>query len=163
MKDIKVCKRCELEKNCSAFYRDSQNVDRKNSRCIECCLALNKENYYRRKAEGVLSRYHQKKKEDPDGTFLYHREKHLKKKFGITEADYLDLLEEQMYCCKICNKHESENSANRNLAVDHNHETGEIRGLLCDPCNRGLGLFKDNPLVMQKALDYLKDEGHYGS
>lgn len=161
MKDTKVCRRCELEKNCSEFYRDAYTPDSRNHRCKECCSTLNKEGYYRRKADGV-NKYQKSKKEDPEGTVRYHRERHLKKKFGITEADYLDLLEEQMYCCKICNKHESENSANRNLAVDHNHETGEIRGLLCDPCNRGLGLFKDNPLVMQKALDYLNTEGHYG-
>lgn len=42
------------------------------------------------------------------------------------------------------------------LVVDHNHETGKVRGLLCHNCNRALGLFKDNPSVLQKTFEYLK-------
>ena len=64
----------------------------------------------------------------------------------------------QNKCCKICCRHiDLENSA-----IDHNHITGHIRGLLCTTCNRALGLFKDSPKILESALDYLMLEGYYG-
>ena len=50
----------------------------------------------------------------------------------------------------------------RGLVMDHNHETGDFRGVLCHNCNSALGLFGDNPDVLRKAADYLDDRGHYG-
>src|SRR3990167_601468 len=63
----------------------------------------------------------------------------LTKKFGITIKQYEQILETQGGLCSICKQKSS-----RNLAVDHDHETGNIRGLLCVMCNAGLGMFKDN-------------------
>jgi len=56
--------------------------------------------------------------------------------------------------CDIC---QQECPSGRSLALDHNHETKKIRGLLCCNCNRGLGLFKDSPTLLQKASEYLND------
>jgi hypothetical protein len=55
--------------------------------------------------------------------------------------------------CAICEKHSTEFS--KNLAVDHCHLTGNIRGLLCDNCNRGMGLMGDNKINLQRAVEYL--------
>lgn len=52
--------------------------------------------------------------------------------------------------CAICLK-----PSDKRLAVDHDHETDEIRGLLCSPCNFALGLFEENPWIMERAIDYL--------
>lgn len=54
--------------------------------------------------------------------------------------------------CAICGK-PTEN--NRLLAVDHDHRTGAIRGLLCDSCNKGLGFFEEKTLLLKKAMMYL--------
>lgn len=82
------------------------------------------------------------------------RSGHLRRKYGITEDQYFELLEKQNFCCAICGKHES--SFSRKLAVEHNHLTGEIRGLVCNYDNhRVIGRHTDADL-MQKVADYLR-------
>jgi hypothetical protein len=56
--------------------------------------------------------------------------------------------------CWICG-----GGSTRSLSVDHNHTTGHIRGLLCMPCNRTLGVWRDNPTVADRAADYLRQDG----
>lgn len=75
----------------------------------------------------------------------------LKHRFGITSADYYEMLKEQKSVCAIC----GEKDENRNLHVDHDHETGEVRGLLCKQCNHGLGNFRDNKQYLNSAIEYL--------
>jgi len=73
--------------------------------------------------------------------------------YGITLEEYEVLLIKQNNVCAICSA--STGSNNKRLAVDHNHQTGVVRGLLCDDCNIGLGKFKDNPNLLIKAINYL--------
>lgn len=80
------------------------------------------------------------------------REGHLKRKYGITLEDYERMLEEQGGVCFICKKPRPED---RTLHVDHDHATGEIRGLLCFRCNNALGDFDDDHELLQNAADYL--------
>jgi len=79
------------------------------------------------------------------------------KKFGITIEDYERMFKEQNGVCAICGNPETvvTNGEPWRLSVDHNHETGEVRGLLCTNCNNGLGRFKDSLDLFQKALVYL--------
>jgi hypothetical protein len=81
------------------------------------------------------------------------------KEHGLTEADYSQLLEQQNGHCKICQKPETATSGRstkvKDLAIDHDHKTGKVRGLLCSNCNRALGLFKDDLSNLQSALLYL--------
>ena len=79
----------------------------------------------------------------------------IKKKFNLTLEQWNEMFNAQNGCCKICGKHQSELKIR--LAVDHNHETGKIRGLLCDGCNRGIGYFQESQEALVKAADYLKD------
>jgi len=79
---------------------------------------------------------------------------HLKKHFNITLDEYNNLLELQDHSCKICLNHES--TFTKKLAVDHCHSTGKIRGLLCDNCNRSIGMLKDSIEILQNAINYLK-------
>lgn len=76
-----------------------------------------------------------------------------KKDFGITLETYKQLVIAQAGLCLICGKTEK-----RRLAVDHDHVSGKVRGLLCGNCNRGLGLFKDNPRLLANAIAYITDE-----
>ena len=79
----------------------------------------------------------------------------LRRKFGITLDDYSSMLEKQNGVCAICGNSEPYNGYS--LAVDHDHGTGKVRGLLCSSCNRAIGLFKDSPELLQKAINYLKE------
>jgi len=73
------------------------------------------------------------------------------KKTGVTDEQYQTQLLKQQGVCAICG-----NGCSKALAADHNHETKEFRGLLCNACNRGIGYLKDDITLLQKAIDYLK-------
>jgi len=77
---------------------------------------------------------------------------HLKKEYGITEEDVEKLLLAQQHQCAICET----NISTEKFSVDHDHNTGTIRGLLCTPCNVGLGHFSDNISKLRKAINYLE-------
>lgn len=81
----------------------------------------------------------------------------IKGKFGITEAQYLEILYSQNQCCAICEKHQS--NFKIRFSVDHDHKTGKWRGLLCGPCNRHLG-FIENSIWFDKAKKYLVKENY---
>lgn len=78
----------------------------------------------------------------------------LRKMFGITLEDYNEMYKAQNGRCAICDKHSDDDS--QALSVDHCHTTGKVRGLLCNNCNRALGLFNDSPEILSKAIAFLK-------
>ena len=84
----------------------------------------------------------------------------LKKSYNITIEQYNEMLKKQSNCCGICKKHISETLAAKksNLCVDHNHDTGKVRGLLCDKCNRGIGLLCDDIDILINAIEYLSQD-----
>jgi hypothetical protein len=77
---------------------------------------------------------------------------------GITPEQLVDRYERQEGCCAIC----KDGIELMDSAIDHNHETGEFRGVLCKQCNRALGMFEDSPIVLRSALEYLSAFGSYG-
>lgn len=88
----------------------------------------------------------------------------LESNYGITYVDYLRMFEEQGGVCACCGEQESgihnrgKEAVRLTLAVDHDHSTGEVRGLLCTKCNKAIGLLGDNITGVEKALTYLKGE-----
>lgn len=81
------------------------------------------------------------------------KDKYLRYGYGITLQDYNELLEAQGGGCGICGV--LVDRVGRMLAVDHNHNTGKVRGILCSDCNTALGLLKDSPELLSKAITYL--------
>ena len=77
-----------------------------------------------------------------------------KKTYGITEEQYFFLLEIQNHSCAICKK--PHNEMVREIHIDHCHNSGKIRGLLCNDCNNGLGKLKDSVNLINKAIHYLE-------
>jgi hypothetical protein len=80
---------------------------------------------------------------------------------GRTVKEYEALLEKQNGQCAICGVREGHRSCRGRecrLAIDHDHRTGAVRGLLCNNCNRGLGRFKDSADLLKAALRYLQRE-----
>ena len=79
----------------------------------------------------------------------------LKYNYNLTEASYVALLVKQNGLCAICGGINNSGRRFTALAVDHCHVTRRVRGLLCNRCNRVLGLFDDNATLLEKALKYL--------
>jgi Autographiviridae endonuclease VII len=79
----------------------------------------------------------------------------LRHRFGISVEEYDELFEEQDGKCAICESVPS----NTRLAVDHDHQTNEIRGLLCHPCNRLLGRLENNPGMIYRIQSYVQIQG----
>lgn len=77
-----------------------------------------------------------------------------RKGIKLTYKEYEKIKEEQNNCCKICRINEAE--LNFKLCVDHDHGNGQIRGLLCNPCNKLLGNAKENIDILESAMDYLQ-------
>jgi hypothetical protein len=80
----------------------------------------------------------------------------LKALYGITIEEYEQMLERQGGKCAICGRPGGYGKRSERLCVDHCHETGELRSLLCKPCNTGLGCFSDNTGTLEAAVEYLK-------
>jgi len=96
-----------------------------------------------------------RKRKYPNYWTGYERELILKNKYGLTNESYSGLLKYQNNLCAICEK---ECESGRSLAVDHCHETGIVRGLLCRKCNVGIGNFRDSTNLLNKAIAYLEKE-----
>jgi hypothetical protein len=79
----------------------------------------------------------------------------MRRDYGITLNEYHDIIKEQGGGCYICGK--KLESGGKRLAIDHDHITKKVRGVLCFSCNKGLGLFYDNIHNLEKAVMYLKD------
>lgn len=82
-----------------------------------------------------------------------YAEHHLLEKYGMTRAEYDVLLRRQGGVCAICGGIDE----SKRLGIDHCHKTNDIRGLLCNGCNLGLGYFKDDPKRLLQAFRYIKD------
>lgn len=139
---MKMCTVCKSVKSPEDFYdgyksknqRYATNKRYPHSRCKECEHAKNrvyhKENRSKVSARQVASQRI--------------------KKYGVSEKDYEQMLLSHNNLCAICNK-----PSPRTLHIDHDHKTGQVRGLLCSTCNTGIGLFKDDISVLNSAIAYL--------
>lgn len=78
-------------------------------------------------------------------------DKRLMRQYGITSEQYDEMVRRQQGQCLICQ------DVPAKLVIDHDHETGLVRGLLCQKCNAGLGIFSDSSDVLQRAINYLRD------
>jgi len=114
------------------------------------------------KAKAIQQKYRESEK-----YVLTYVNSHLKRKYGINFDDYFLMYEAQNKSCKICKKPELRRNHKKKreqllpLFVDHCHETGKVRGLLCSKCNSGIGMFEDNIESLIAAISYLK-ENHFG-
>ena len=147
MMDAKICTKCKLLKWDDEFRPapTSRYLDKLRSQCIECEKAYNKSEI------GKASRKRYQKKFEQS-----YKGKEFKLKYHYGESavqNYKDAYAAQNGKCTIC-KCELQ-YLSKSTCYDHNHTTGEFRGLLCSLCNRGLGYFKDNPELLISASKYL--------
>jgi hypothetical protein len=95
--------------------------------------------------------------------YITSRTKSRLKTYNITALEFNSMWEGQNGCCAICQvKLEPRGRSKHSAAIDHNHKTREVRGILCRGCNHGIGHLGDNPETLIAAAEYLKKKGHYG-
>lgn len=133
---MKICNICKEPKSSIDFSNAKRSRDGKAWSCKECDKARIKK--YRCTTKSSLAT----------------RNTAYKKLYGITIQQYEELFTEQKGKCAICYS-DVNDKIRSTLSVDHDHTTGRIRGLLCSKCNAGLGMFKDSPVLLQKAAEYL--------
>lgn len=124
-------------------------------------ILQHEKNYYREHNQQELKRarkYYYKNKKDRLQAAKARSLQKLLNKFGLTMDKYNRMFEEQQGCCAICGKHQSE--LKYALGIDHNHITGQIRGLLCKSCNLGIGSLRGDfgVEVLQGAVIYIKKQ-----
>lgn len=141
--ETKACSGCGVSKPATTefFYANESLSDGLSSKCKPCKRAYQREKYER----------DQEAKKEADRRYRLRQK-------GLEPEDYERLLESQDGTCAICD--EPPKQIDR-LCVDHNHDTGEVRGLLCRTCNQGIGLLGDAPEGVRSALQYL-EEAHDG-
>lgn len=169
----KTCKECNQTKPLSEFHKDKKVSDGHNTRC-KFCRKEEQRIYYQENRDRILE--YQKNYNDNNlenarkkSRDWHHKNKdtkyldgRLQRVYGITLEDYSRMLDEQNNVCAICGKPESaihnKTKEIKRLAVDHDHVTGKVRGLLCAQCNKGLGSLGDTIEAIEKTLNYLKKE-----
>ncbi len=114
--------------------------------------------YYAKNKELCKERTKKWAKENPKKFKIHLRQQLLRSKYNLSLKEYNILLQKQKGLCAICRLPERAFLKNtlKSLAVDHNHYTDAVRGLLCSKCNLGLGQFNDSILMLKKAITYLK-------
>lgn len=140
MTEVRKCSRCKVIKPITQFtvrrtFRAGQVI----AECNPCKVA----------------RHRAYRKANPQRVKEVERRSQLKRKYGITPAEYDATLESQQSTCAICGSSAS-GGRSSTFPVDHCHRTGKVRGILCTKCNRGLGLFNDDILRLRRAADYLE-------
>ena len=138
---MKICPSCSVEKPLTDYWKGQHS-------CVDCSKWKQK-NYWN-------SRTPQKR-----------LEQHLKYKYGISPEVFLKAWDDQRGNCAICKDTLPDlmtyENRRRGYAIDHNHDTGEFRGILCTECNTLLGMSGDSPEILKEAIRYLETKGDYSS
>ena len=176
---MNTCKYCKEEKSLDCFSRATRTPSGYATYCKDCKNERSRRHYnatremrleqmrqdrikdpqkYRERYKKYYGKYRQEirervKKQRAEDNTMY-RNQWLRQKYGITVDDYNAMYEKQLGMCQICGVHSSELS--KPLHVDHCHETGLVRALLCTRCNAGIGQFLENTETMLSAIEYLK-------
>ena len=154
--ETKVCSRCGKTKPLSEFNKDSSAKDGLQHWCRQCQKEYDAERapkYREKNREEIRARnrvYYSKNKD-------IYSDYRLKRTFGISLVDYDAMLEAQGGGCAICGQTPKEEG--RRLCVDHDHKTGEVRGLLCNICNRCIGFLQDDSELCRQMMLYLRSYG----
>lgn len=160
-----ACKKCHHARN-KVYYAENREEIRANQKGYRKEhreeFAAYMKNYYAENLKEILAQkkvYNKKNREKMAAYRKENRERTLARirlnKYGVTSDDLKRILAKQGGVCAICGSF----GGGKRLCVDHDHETGKVRGLLCQSCNKGIGLFKDSSVATRRASDYLKQHG----
>lgn len=155
----KICSKCGEEKPLKEFYKNRENL---RPDCKSCGYKINA--IYRSTERGrnnkILATRRWKKTEKGKQAALRYAnskkgrvstlKKRIKYAYGLSLEAHAQLMEKANNSCEIC-------QSSAKICIDHDHKTGKIRGILCDLCNKGLGLFSDNAQFLSNAIKYLEE------
>lgn len=171
-----VCRRCQKSALPGDFPRSANRPTGRFPYCSPCARERKREDYWkdpvkkreqtlashRRHREARLAAMSARYRADPDAYHEATRAAYLMRVYGITVDQFNDLVDAQAGLCGICGRGETDvdprTGKTRKLAVDHCHDTGEIRGLLCRKCNTALGLLGDDLAAVEAVFAYLDRE-----
>lgn len=150
---MKICTGCKQSKPLDQFNKNSSRRDKLHYRCRECCNLSTRlsENKNRDKVNLTNSEW---KKRNPEKRKRDNRKWRLENYYGLTEDQYKKMCDDQDNRCAICKRHQSELKVA--LAVDHNHDTGVVRQLLCRRCNSALGYIKEDINIALNLVEYIR-------
>lgn len=161
----KRCSKCRVYKSLEEFGNDKNRKDGKYPQCIPCARKSQSSSIAKPEVRDKQRRYQRKWCQKPEnrgkqlsyqktdtGKTVKRRSK-LKLKYGLTEAQYNEMLQQQSNVCAVC---ENEFESSKHTHVDHCHATGVVRGILCNHCNRALGAVKDNTEILHSLIQYLE-------
>ncbi len=125
--EMKICKTCQTEKPLSEFWkRTYKSGVVKTQSKCKSCQTTKRRKYYK-------------------------PHEYARRKWNLTEEEYTTLINRSQGLCEVCNTPMGDKRC-----IDHNHSTGEIRGVLCNKCNTALGLVGDNTTTLTKLIQYLE-------
>lgn len=141
---LKKCPRCGKLLENSEFYvqKSGRHKGKLTSWCKKCCSKQSAERY-KNNIEKCREEHRNWANKNKDKVAFTKA----KNAYGITKEEYDSLIRK----CQIC-------GSEKNLVIDHSHQSGRIRGMLCNSCNKGLGFFRDNPALLERASDYVLGE-----
>lgn len=142
MGEAKECRKCGTAKPLDEFWAGNGPHGRQ-SYCKPCLTESNRIN--RRKA----------RRRNPERAYMQAREYGLRQNYSMTLERFDEMLAAQDGACAICGSTEP-GGGRKHMAVDHDHATGQVRALLCNPCNRGIGLLGDDAARVRAAALYLE-------
>jgi len=157
---MKPCKGCGVVKSLDLFAINKGGKFGRNSRCKACVSAAAKKRHLanlddsRARAKERQKAYRDQHRGRLSDQWRARRRRVTLAAYGLTPERYDQMLKEQGHCCALCGSADPQHWSNQ-FHVDHDHETGAVRGLLCAPCNGGLGLLGDRPERLQAALAYV--------
>jgi hypothetical protein len=163
---VKRCTKCGELKPLDEFYRSNGGRDGRRADC-KACDATRRRVWYRANRERVIANvvaWQRDNKERYNARQREYRESHpdrdwpayLRRNFGLTVDEYEAFVAAHDSRCAICDAEPPEGKRHH---LDHDHESGAVRGLLCVRCNNGLGQFRESPALLQRAADYLECGG----
>lgn len=151
----RCCNTCKKTKSLDNFHKDSKATSGVSYRCKDCAKKASKD---WRGLNPEKSR--EKIKElfllNKDKYYNSHKDRQLEKKYSITRESYEQMLHDTGGQCRICSRVFGTRAYTKPV-IDHCHETGKTRGLICRQCNIGLGAFRDNTDALTNAIKYLED------
>jgi hypothetical protein len=153
---LRKCQTCKLDKPATEFHKSKRNAGGFKPDC-KACRKIEAVVYRKKYPEKVTANSKKWYANNPEKRKAVYRNKGWRDAGIDMDYDrYLLMLEERGHRCDICKKHDSE--FEQALAVDHDHKTGLVRGLLCNECNTVLGKMNDDPDLLRKAAGYLEKQ-----
>lgn len=139
---MKTCSKCQRVLDRSRFHRDKTGRDGLRANCKDCA---------RRWRDATRDARRKYDAEYHAGSYSPEKQRAGRlRRYGLTEESLAELQASQGGLCAVCRRAPSR----RGLVIDHDHQTKAIRGLLCDPCNTGIGLLGDTLEGLQRAVEY---------